>query len=509
MSEPAKIGNRSASAAVFVDEYCSHLDKLEGEEVEAFMQYAQEIGLLNRFNSREKVYSLCNRYRWRKRKLSEEDKKASATGGLRSASSYSHTLAEVLELVTLQTGTMPVGSFKYNIHKYNSDIDLMEQVHVCCSVDEAAATVTRELQRMMKRIKVSPNVYLGDFKAGKDDRFDIDLGKWETALPPLPAEDKGLLTNVLEYVGLSTPVPSPPQEKPVAVLVGYNPRKIERDLRLLAREKLISQQDLAEIVALLQGAQPTREQWDKLSGLLRNYTVLRWTSNEILQGYKTLPGNVIFTLEDAVKQKTMVKLDVWARINGRFIEVTNIFLIAAVEPDGRVIESLTQDLPDYVKSVGNDVRTYSDPAHRKTLKALKRLWILSLFKNDLELAEMINPIFATSASGLNQIVGEAEVMGMMLEKLPHPPVEQIMEQIDGFKTRIDQMNAYTPVNEELYALIDSVVVPFYNMNPGKFNMLDETVVALDKIQERVSYAVEQMVRQAAEAVGLETPASFL
>ena len=207
----------------------------------------------------------------------------------------------------------------------------------------------------------------------------------------------------------------------------------------------------------------------------------------------------------------MVKIDVWARVNGRYIEVTNIFLIAAVNSAGRVIENLTQDLPDYVKSVGNDVRLYSSEDHRKTLKALKRLWILALFKEDLELAQMINPIFASNASGLNQLVGEAEVLAMMLAKLPHPPIQQIIEQIDGFKPRIDQFNdlADPTISNQLYALIDSVVVPFYQINPGKFDKVDETIDALDQIQKLVSQAVEEMVYGEAQKVGLENPASFL
>lgn len=36
-----------------------------------------------------------------------------ATGGLRQRSSYTHSLNDVIELVTLSKSTMPVGSFKY------------------------------------------------------------------------------------------------------------------------------------------------------------------------------------------------------------------------------------------------------------------------------------------------------------------------------------------------------------------------------------------------------------
>ena len=105
----------------YVEEYCRALPKKgEAKEVAAFMQYAKDVGLVNKFNTRESVHGMCNRYLWKRRKLEEEEKKRSITGGLRSPLSYSHSLADVLEIITLQKGTIPVGSYKYNIHKYVS-----------------------------------------------------------------------------------------------------------------------------------------------------------------------------------------------------------------------------------------------------------------------------------------------------------------------------------------------------------------------------------------------------
>ena len=51
---------------------------------------------------------------YKQKKMSLE----SATGGLRKRTSYTHSLDNIVNLVTLSQKTMPVGSFKYNVHKY-------------------------------------------------------------------------------------------------------------------------------------------------------------------------------------------------------------------------------------------------------------------------------------------------------------------------------------------------------------------------------------------------------
>ena len=52
----------------------------------------------------------------------------------------------------------------------------MEKVKVCCDLVDTISYVSRHLKRIAKRIKKTDRIYLGDFKAGIDDRFNRNIG---------------------------------------------------------------------------------------------------------------------------------------------------------------------------------------------------------------------------------------------------------------------------------------------------------------------------------------------
>jgi hypothetical protein len=164
-------------------------------------------------------------------------------------------------------------------------------------------------------------------------------------------------------------------------------------------------------------------------------------------------------------------------------------------------------MPNYEKSMANDVRHYAELG--KTLKALKRLWMLSVFRGDYELADRINPIFNTPGAALNQIVGDAEVLAHMLAKLDDPPLEEIMQEIDGFKPRVDQMNRLPQYNEEFFSVINSIVEPFYARPVAEYNQFDQAVEGLEKLQDLITRVVEEMISQEAKERGFSNPGEFV
>jgi hypothetical protein len=395
------------------------------------------------------------------------------TGGLRTNASYTHNFNEILDIITLSPNIMPVGSFKYNVHKYPSDIDIFESFDMCCSIDTVKIAAKNAIQQIVLRVKSADHVYLGDFKAGEDARYKVDIGEWQ-------ADE----------------------------LLGYEVLNISSAITDLLDSKLILRDDYEVLHDLLHD-DPTREEWDRLNEMLRDYKVLRWTSQEILQGFKILPGSEKILLESALAQNTLVKIDLWAKVNGRFMEVTNFFSINVLNEQGEKTASLTKELSDYAASLAADVRLYSSVEHRKTLKALKRLWSLSLFKNDLNLAGRISQLFGTSAAGLNQIVGEVETLSMMISQLPDPPLKEIIEQIDAFKPRIDQLSDNGEINQKLYEVIDRVVDPYFEQASTKYNAFQEALALLAEFQEALTSYVEELIYEEALSLGLEDPTRYL
>jgi hypothetical protein len=508
-----------------------NMSQKDVNKVTGLVEYVTQLG--HRVTSQE-ISALCQKHMETKNNraaVKQEISLEDVTGGLRTSDSYTRGNKEIIKLVTIQENIMPVGSYKFNVHKYASDIDIMERINVCCSVEQAKEKVAKGIQRIARLIRSAPNVYLGDFKAGKDDRFSIDLGSWipvgdlKTVTAALVKESEtqessGVLSKIGSFLGLTTaeettenPVntSSRPNVENGLVLVGYNPTEIENRINRLVEGRLISFAEFRRLQGLIKkaGNSPTMEQWEELQALIRDHQVLRWSLQEISQGYKMLQGFRKLTLEDALAEKTLVKLDAWAKVNGRWIEVTNFFLINAVDSSGRVIEQLTQEMPDYIKSMSKDVKHYSSAEHRKTLKALKRLWALSIFKKDYALAKQMTQIFSSKGAALNQIVGESEVLRSMLTKLDDPPVEDIMEQIDSFKSRIDQLNEVSEMNSQLFQLINSIVEPFYAHPVSEYIAFDQAIENLGQLEGLINQAVEKMISQQASELGMENPAEYV
>jgi hypothetical protein len=504
-----------------VERLCAGLTRAKTKEIEEFLVYARQIGLIQQGASKDDLIELCQRYRQEKENLTREK----VTGGERSPKSYTRGLQDAIDLVTIQKDILPVGSFKYNVHKWPSDVDLFEKIEACCSVEDTKKFVAKGVQRIGKLIRAAPDVYLGDFKAGKDDRFEVDIGKWvplkefqqerlETELRKGQIEEKFAQDPIWrEFFKMFTAQEAIVHgiEGDKLALVGFDPKAIEKSVKRLRQQRLISFDELARITGLLTAISksPTYEQWEELQTVLRDHQVLRWSPLELAQGFKMLPGFKKLKLEDALAQQTLVKIDAWARVNGKWMEVTNFFMVEVKDKAGQRLARLTQDLPDYVKSMSKDVKHYSSAEHRKTLKALKRLWALALFKNDLELANRITPLFSSNAAALNQIAGDAEVLALMLEKLDDPPLESIMEQIDGFKPRIDQMNEVVELNPKLFDLINSITQPFYDKPVSQYNQFDDAIAKLEELQKLVGSAVETMISAKAAEAGLQNPGEFV
>ena len=395
----------------------------------------------------------------------------------RSRKSFTHRLKEILNIATVNHNTLPVGSFRYSAHKYPGDIDIMERLNYCCDINRAAEEAAKDIQKIIYKIKASKDVYLGDFKAGRDNRYNINIGGWENGR-----------------------------------LVRFNPTVVEQKIKSLRTRRLITKKDLSDLMKTYKKlmSNPSEENLKSLSDALRPHEVLRWNSEEIIQGFKYLPGAETLSLVSAIQQKTVVKIDLWAKMNLRkYIEVTNYFLIHAIDKNGNVKFTLTQDMPDYIEAVSQDVIHYSQPENLNTLKALKRLWSLSLRLENYDLVKRINPILSSNEAGLSQIQAEIEVVSLMLVKLPNPPMSQIMEQIDGFKPRIDRFVKDSEINvNSLYKLCDEITGPFF-YHKATYDEFDSAIEYLEKLDHMIGEIIQKGIFKLAQKLGISDPTSFL
>ena len=311
-------------------------------------------------------------------------------------------IQEVISLLTLDPTNPPkiVGSFKYKVHEYPADIDLYEGISGCCTIDTTKQRIVRFFKQMAEKIQKRRFTYLGDFKAGVDERYYIDIGTYDSKTNKIYKYDRD---NIIHAIAM------------------------------LYENKLLTKEEAINIIHLVY-KKPTAIQYQELRDAIRKKYVLRWTLKEILAGYKILPLHQRISLSTAISQGTIVKTDLWVLIDDRFMEVTNWFMLTAIVNGTTFYLSEKPDM--YQKSLEREILLLKNPALKKNMKLAKRMWLYAISNHDNYTIKQLYPLFSSPIAKLYQIQSELEILVNMLEKLSDPPYHLISKQIAQFKTRI-------------------------------------------------------------------------
>lgn len=320
----------------------------------------------------------------------------------RKEESLTPDMKSVIKLLTLdpENPARMVGSFRYKVHEYPSDIDLYEDVEACCTLEESAEKIAASVQRMVEGLQKRRFTYLADFKAGVDERYMVDIGTYDV--------ESNTLT-------------------------GYDQFRIIDSIAVLYIRKLLTKEEAVAIIRMTP-ARPTAYEYQKLRDAVRQHYVLRWSAKELLQGYKKLRLGKKIQLVDALKQGTIVKADLWALIDDRFMEVTNWYMLVA-HVDGKTAY-LSEKPESYQESLRKEIMLFQNPDFKKHMKLAKRMWLYAISNKDHDTIQKLYPLFSSPVAKLNQIQSEMEILIGMLEKLPRPPYFLMRKQMALFKTRI-------------------------------------------------------------------------
>jgi len=179
---------------------------------------------------------------------------------------------------------------------------------------------------------------------------------------------------------------------------------------------------------------------------------LRWTYEAI----KKRENNGI-TFEDALKQKSMIKMDVVTMLNGRFIEITeayNIFIDGESNFDysiDNVRKELNDDMQEQIKE-GN---------YMKALK--KRYSLLNLDNKNKAEREKLIDYFNSLIGLLNRCKSDLETMLTVIQS-PKFDIDEIRESLQMLK---EQISAFSVENNlEMISKLktkQNMKVPMYKM----------------------------------------------
>ena len=277
---------------------------------------------------------------------------------------FTESLRRVVEVLSLEEGAVPVGSFKHLAFLYPGDIDLFEGLFFPFTDRATAATRARHrIAVMARRIELESHrgrMFFADFKAGYDERLFL-LSNAEMSGGPDDVDLEAFLARL--QTAVETELVSDDRARPA---------------RTLARRMARATCDVTR-----------RHDWTELLEATRKLYTLRWTLPELIAGRKRLPRGTaeegrerVVTLEEALQSKSVVKIDVWALLQdelgySKFAEVTNFWNFQYRDAQTGTIRSMTKEFNrSYIASLDADLAHYSQPAHFNPLrgKLNRRLW---------------------------------------------------------------------------------------------------------------------------------------
>jgi len=303
--------------------------------------------------------------------------------------SYSKDLDQAIRTIVDNKRNAEVfGSFVYRAQTFPGDVDIHEVVNMCCSPKNTAKRMSLIMQQVVRRIKKTRGYYFSEVKSGNDKRFMLDINE---------------------------------------------PDYLDR-VNDLKKQKLISSDEYKALKLAV--TTDDEDQIEIIKEMIRNLHVLRWTENEILQGFKIMRGDKKITLARSMNMKGHIKIDMIAFINGRYIEITNFFIIGYYDKNSDVVHLINTDDFNYEKAIMAQIEKLSSNVFFNPFKLSKRIWGLARHFQNKKLLDILTPFMQSSTARINQIVSDIDTLLLLLKKTKSPPIATITKQIDGFKSRL-------------------------------------------------------------------------
>jgi hypothetical protein len=339
------------------------------------------------------------------------------------------------------------GSFTYKSQPYPSDVDIIEEVEYYDKNQSQKYAVTnfvKDIQKIIKKVMKTDNIIFSEFKAGKDFRYDPFGYKLLDEYGKLKYESENIIGKV--YNGK---------------VINYKYEELKQFINNLYSEKLLNKEEYNFIQKNIK-KKINIEEFENIYFTLRKHLIVRWTPDEIIKGYKILPGNYKFTLFDACSQTEpnvgiLIKLDVLSFINNKFIELTNTYNVFTCYSKNKKCAPINMNNPtpeQIKKSLISDIY-YLASSHNdfSPFKLSKRMWALSRMTNNISVINKLQPLLSSDVGGIRQVSSELETIIMVLEKSKlysknNLPIiqNQIIEQLDNIKVRLSK-NTFLEIDD--------------------------------------------------------------
>jgi len=345
-----------------------------------------------------------------------------------------------------------IGSASYKIQKYPADIDLYEQIHVCCSKDFAIEYFYLGIKDIVNNIRYKQNHWVIEVKCGIDFRYDI---------------------------------------------------KDDSELELLLlkakNEKLFSDSDYNKLLELFFNKNRTKLDKELTEEILRKYKIIRWTADQIELGKQVRFGKN-FYLKDCIDTYSPINIEIIAVIDNKFTDLSNFYVLMFY--DKLTGKDVLINFPqDYIKDGKKFVKEGLKQGINKVLfsilnkdvfKGIKRMYSLSRLTNDKKLFNKIKYLISSPLAELSQLKSEFATLYEIIDFTDNLPWNVVFLQLQSIKWRLGGNMMLEDYQLEFF--IDNIDTMINNKNDIVF-LKDSILDCKIKLLEIVNNKSEKQLKK--------------
>jgi hypothetical protein len=346
---------------------------------------------------------------------------------LKPKTSYPEQAVDEIKAISIDKNNWDLkGSFSFRASKYPSDIDVSDVFVQCCDKDATIDNFVKKIQEIVSNT-LRANHWFLELKAGIDKRYDINTKR--------------------------------PNHEILSIIDNLHLERLLSDEDYIVAYNILNKEDHDEL------------EHEILTEMLRQHATLRWTSDEVLFGYKILPGGVGISLSDAVKSSKAINIELIEVINDKFTEISNFFNLLYYSTDGQVhtINSPQEsynDFPSFFKKElrKNIQKLFYSKLEANYLKLAKRYFSYGKFFKDIHLVEVVYPLLNSNIGLAGQIKGELATIEKLIMNVRFDsiPISTLKYQLESIKSRLANIiEIPDDILEEFNKNINEILITTY------------------------------------------------
>jgi hypothetical protein len=176
---------------------------------------------------------------------------------------------------------------------------------------------------------------------------------------------------------------------------------------------------------------------------------LHWTKQQIMDGF-----NGELALSDACFIKDVIKLDIIAPYNERYLEMSTFFVLKSLN---EYINVESNYFESFRRSLLEDIAHYQES---KPFKAIKRVWSLARLGNDNQILDLLHELIRSNIALIAQINADVETLILLVEHSSNYNLDFVLAELDGFRERLSPILDISIDVEKVNLMIDNIKLLF-------------------------------------------------